>query len=199
MRNEISKDLHDDLGSTLGSINILIEVAKNKMESGLKDQGYSVLTKISNNTREMIEKMSDIVWAINPKNENLEKIIQRLSDFSMETCTSKGVQLEFQTDETTLKMVLSMEAIKNIYLIVKEAMNNAIKHSDCKHLTVSFKSVPKSLNISIMDDGKGFDPEKIKNGNGLINMASRVNEIKGNFSIRSANKITIVTLRVPIP
>ena len=149
MRNEISKDLHDDLGSTLGSINILIEVAKNKMESGLKDQGYSVLTKISNNTREMIDKMSDIVWAINPKNENLEKIIQRLSDFSMETCISKDIHLEFKTNETDLKTVLPMEMIKNIYLIVKEAMNNAIKHSDCKHLTVSFKSVPKGMNISI--------------------------------------------------
>jgi ligand-binding sensor domain-containing protein len=199
MRNEISKDLHDDLGSTLGSINILIEVAKNKMDSGLKDQGYSVLTKISNNTRDMIDKMSDIVWAINPKNENLDKIIQRLSDFSVETCTSKDIKLEFKTDETILKMVLPMEMIRNIYLIVKEAMNNAIKHSNCNNLTVSFKSYPKGLNISIADDGNGFDPGKIKYGNGLINMKSRVNEMKGNFNIQSVNKITIVSLMVPIP
>jgi len=198
MRNEISKDLHDDLGSTLGSINILIEVAKTKMVSGLKDQTFSVLTKISNNASEMIDKMSDIVWAINPKNENLNKIINRLSDFSMETCTSKGVQLEFKTDESVLQLVLPMEAIKNIYLIVKEAMNNAIKHSNCEHLTVSFKSIPKGLDISIADDGKGFDPEKIKHGNGLNNMESRVNEMKGSFSIRSENKNTIVNLKVPI-
>ena len=199
MRNEISKDLHDDLGSTLGSINILIEVAKNKMDSGLRDQTFSVLTKISNNAREMIDKMSDIVWAINPKNENLDKIINRLTDLSMETCTSKGVRLEFKTDETALKMILPMETMKNIYLIVKEAMNNAIKHSNCEHLTVSFKSIPKGLNISIADDGKGFDPEKIKYGNGLINMESRANEMKGNFNIQSVNKITIVSLTVPIP
>ena len=198
MRNEISKDLHDDLGSTLGSINILIEVAKNKMESGFKDQSYSVLNKISNNAREMIDKMSDIVWAINPKNENLNKIIDRLSDFSREICISKDVQLEFKTDEDALKMILPMEAIKNIYLIVKEAMNNAIKHSNCKHLTVSFKSVPKGLDISIADDGKGFDQEKIKYGNGLNNMESRVNEMKGSISIHSEHKNTIVTLKVPI-
>ena len=118
--------------------------------------------------------MSDIVWAINPKNENLDKIINRLTDLSMETCTSKSVRLRVcKTDETALKMILPMETMKNIYLIVKEAMNNAIKHSNCEHLTVSFKSIPKGLNISIADDGKGFDPEKIKYGNGLINMESR--------------------------
>ena len=198
MRNEISKDLHDDLGSTLGSINILIEVAKNKLESGSKEQTSSVLTKISNNAREMIDKMSDIVWAINPKNENLTNIIQRLSDFSTETCASKDIRLEFKSDENTLKKALPMEAIKNIYLIVKESINNAIRHSQCKHLTVSFKSTPTAIDISIIDDGKGFDPKTIKYGNGLINMESRVNEMKGTIVINSAENNTIVSLKVPI-
>lgn len=91
-----------------------------------------------------------------------------------------------------------MEAIKNIYLIVKEAMNNAIKHADCHQLTVTFKSAPAGLEISIADDGVGFDPRLIKNGNGLINMESRVKEMKGSITIQSENKNTHVDLKIPI-
>jgi signal transduction histidine kinase/ligand-binding sensor domain-containing protein len=198
MRNEISKDLHDDLGATLGSISILSEVAKNNMKSGTQDQIYSLLTKISNNAREMVDKMSDIVWAINPKNENLERIIQRLTDFSMTACGSKDIKMEIHADDSCLKQVLPLEAVKNIYLIVKEAMNNAIKHSDCRHLYVSFKTIPSGLDISIIDDGKGFDPQRIRNGNGLVNMESRVKEMKGKFTIHSEKKNTLVGLRIPI-
>jgi hypothetical protein len=77
-------------------------------------------------------------------------------------------------------------------------MNNAIKHADCRQLTVTFKSVPSGLEISVTDDGAGFDPRLIKNGNGLINMESRVKEMKGSISIRSENKNTHVDLKIPI-
>lgn len=198
IRNEISKDLHDDLGATLGSISILSEVAKNNMKSGLQDQTFSLLTKIGNHSQEMVEKMSDIVWAINPKNESLEKIIQRLTNFGQLTCSSRAIELHIKTDEDSFNRVFHMEAIKNIYLIVKEAMNNAIKHSACQHLTVAFKSISTALEISIIDDGTGFDPLLVKNGNGLFNMESRVKELKGSISIHSENNNTIVALRIPI-
>ncbi len=198
MRSGISKDLHDDLGATLGSINILSEVAIKKMESGEQEQTASLLRKISSHSREMVDKMSDIVWAINPKNENVEKIMQRLANFGQEICASKDIQLEFKADETTLMEVLPMNAIKNIYLIIKEAMNNAIKHSGCSHLTISIKTVSADLDISIADDGSGFNPALIKNGNGLINMEYRVKEMKGSMTILSEDENTIVNLLVPI-
>ena len=198
MRNEISKDLHDDLGATLGSISILSEVARDKVESGDQDQTRSLLARISSHSREMVEKMNDIVWAINPKNENLERMIQRLSDFSLETCASKDIRLKFHADENVLKRTLSMEAKRNIYLVVKEAMNNAIRHADCHQLTVTFKSFAGSLEIAIADDGAGFDPRSVRNGNGLVNMESRVKEMKGSLSIRSENKNTTVALKIPL-
>ena len=198
MRNGISKDLHDDLGATLGSISILSEVAKNNMKTGQQDQAFSLLTKISSHSREMVEKMSDIVWAINPENETVEKIIQRLIYFGQVTCASKEIVLDFKTDHASVDRVLPMEAVKNIYLVVKEAMNNSIKHSNCHHLTVTLKSVQTGLEISIIDDGTGFDPHEAKNGNGLINMESRVKEMKGSMSINSVNSHTIVALHIPI-
>ncbi|HTQ29459.1 MAG TPA: two-component regulator propeller domain-containing protein [Puia sp.] len=199
MRNDISKDLHDDVGATLGSISILSEVARHNMQSGSRDQAYSLLVKISNNAKEMVDKMSDIVWAINPKNENLQRIVQRLTEFGLEPCTSKSIRMEIHADESSLRHVLPMEAVKNIYLLVKEAMNNAIKHADCKNLSVSFTCISSVLHISIADDGKGFDPQKIKHGNGLVNMESRVKEMKGDMSIRSDEKNTTVVFRMPIP
>ncbi len=199
MRNEISRDLHDDVGATLGSISLLSEVAKGKMESGDRDRAYSLLMKISSHSREMVEKMSDIVWAINPKNENIAMIVQRLINFGQATCASRDIQLEIKADDPAIRQALPMESIKNIYLIVKEAMNNAIRHSGCNRLTVSFQSGPKGLQITVEDDGKGFDPEEIRRGNGLSNIESRIRELGGSLTIRSKDRGTRVGLKVPLP
>jgi ligand-binding sensor domain-containing protein/anti-sigma regulatory factor (Ser/Thr protein kinase) len=198
MRNDISRDLHDDVGATLGSISILSEVVKTKMEAGEQGQAYSLLKKISSHSLEMVENMNDIVWAINPKNENVEKVVQRLTDFAQSTCASKDIQLEFKAEEAALKQKLAMESMKNIYLIVKEAMNNAIRHSDCHKLKVAVKSQAGSLEISVFDDGKGFDPQLVRTGNGLFNMESRAKEMKGSVRILSENQYTEVVFRVPI-
>jgi len=198
IRNDISRDLHDDVGATLGSIRILSEVVKTKMETGEQGQAYSLLKKISSHSLEMVENMNDIVWAINPKNENVEKVVQRLTDFAQSTCASRDIQLEFMTEEAALKQKLAMESMKNIYLIVKEAMNNAIKHADCHKLRVTVKSQAGSLEISVSDDGKGFDPQLVRTGNGLFNMESRVKEMKGSVRILSENQCTVVVFRVPI-
>jgi ligand-binding sensor domain-containing protein len=198
VRNEISRDLHDDVGATLGSIRILSEVVKAKMEAGDQDQAYSLLSKISSHSLEMVENMNDIVWAINPKNENVEKVVQRLANFAQNTCASRDIQLELLTEESALKHKLPMESMKNIYLIVKEAMNNAIKHADCHMLTVTVKSQAGSLEISVIDNGKGFDAKLVRTGNGLANMESRVREMKGSVSIRSENQHTEVVFKVPI-
>jgi signal transduction histidine kinase/ligand-binding sensor domain-containing protein len=198
MRNDISRDLHDDLGATLGSISLLSEVAKGRMEGGDSGQAYSLLTKISGHSREMVEKMSDIVWAINPKNEDVEKIIQRLTNFGQATCASRDVQFEIKADETAIRQPLSMELIKNVYLIVKEAMNNAIRHSGCSRLTISFQSIPVGLEIWVEDNGRGFDTGVIKRGNGLNNMESRIRELKGSLTFRSEGGGTLVGLKIPL-
>jgi ligand-binding sensor domain-containing protein/two-component sensor histidine kinase len=198
MRNKISKDLHDDLGATLSSISILSEVAKNSMRPEAGSQTYSLLSKISTNAREMVEMMSDIVWAINPKNENLDRMIQRLSDFSLVMCSSKGINMQITADESARRLILPMAAVRNIYLIVKEAMNNAIKHADCKNLAVSFTSIVGGLAVAVWDDGEGFDPSLVRNGNGLLNMNSRVKEMKGRMEIHSGKRNTTIDLRFPI-
>ena len=153
------RDLHDDIGATLSTIRILSEVAKSDIEKGQQEQSYSLLTKISNHSREMVVKMSDIVWTIHPKNENMEGIQLRLKDFALETCIAKGIELRFAMDEPLRKKSLPMMIRKNIYLICKEAINNAIKHSGCTRVGVQFNKFPGGIEITVTDNGKGFDPQ----------------------------------------
>lgn len=186
VRNKISRDIHDDVGATLSSISILSEVAKNKIEQGQQDQSYSLLTRISSNSRETVEKMSDIIWSIKPNNDNIGQIIQRLKNFALETCTAGGIRLQFMADDRTGKLALSMEQTKNVYLICKEGVNNAIKHARCDQITVSFLTHSSELEISILDNGRGFDPQASRQGNGLLNMRQRAMEIKGTLVVQTA-------------
>jgi signal transduction histidine kinase/ligand-binding sensor domain-containing protein len=199
VRNKISKDIHDDVGATLSSISILSEVAKNKIEQGEEGQSYSLLTKISSHSREMVEKMSDIIWSIKTSNDTIENIIQRLKNFALTTCSARDIALQFHADEKILHMTLPMEVTKNTYLIGKEAVNNAIKHANCRKITVGFTAHPWTLEITITDDGAGFDIQSKKTGNGLLNIEQRTKEIAGSLVIQSGKGQTRIVVRIPIP
>jgi ligand-binding sensor domain-containing protein len=199
LRDEISKDLHDDIGATLSTIRILSEVAKNKLESGQQETSYSLLSKISDHSLEMVEKMGDMVWSINPGKETIGDLILRLKGFALETCASKDIRLSINSNEPAFDQPLSMDLRKNLYLICKEAINNAIKHADCRQITVNFTLKAAFLDIFIADDGKGFDPASAKISNGLKNMHSRAKEIKATMTIYSIQKQTRLSILVPLP
>jgi ligand-binding sensor domain-containing protein len=199
VRNEISKDLHDDVGSTLSSISILSQVAKNKLLEGHEEESSSIMTKINSYSQEMVEKMGDIVWAVNPGNDTIKDIIPRLNFFFIETCSSKGILLQFSTDSAVEKRILSMQGRKNIYLICKEAINNAIKYSDCRRILVEIRQVGYRFEISISDDGKGFDTMAPRQGNGLTNIQIRAAELKGVLELFSMAGHTSVIIRFPVP
>jgi ligand-binding sensor domain-containing protein len=199
VRNEISKDLHDDVGSTLSSITILSQVAKDKMEEGLHEQSSSIMSKINNYAQEMVEKMGDIVWAVNAVNDNALDIIQRLKNAFMQTTTSKGILLQFFPDPSFEKLILPIQVRKNMYLICKEAINNAIKYAGCSQISVSFILTGSQAELRIADNGKGFDQRKLAYGNGLTNMRARATEIKGKLIIDSAIAGTTVVLCMHVP
>ena len=102
--------------------------------------------------------MSDIVWAINPKNDSLQNMEDRMSSFAIEICASKNISVEFDFDQGGLK--LPMDIRKNIFLIYKEAVNNAVKYSGGTALHVQLKKVNHTLHLEVSDDGIGFDPKE---------------------------------------
>ena len=207
IRNKIAQDLHDSLGSTLSSISIYSQVAKIYHTQQKEDQLKQTLEKIGDTSGEMISEMSDIVWTLNPKNDHMSTIIQRMESYAKPLLQAKNIAFNFNYDASVPEINLHMEKRKNFYLIFKEAINNALKYSQCKNVEVAIKHHHHSLELTIADNGIGFDINKTKSvaakslsGNGLKNMGMRVAELKGKFKLESApGNGTIVFVAFGIP
>ena len=199
IRNHISKDLHDDLGATLSSIAVLSEVARNAIQRGSPQQSFPMLEKISTYSRDMVDKMRDIVWAINPTNDSLENIIKRLNAFSTESCSDRGITFCLEMQDNFVNLPVPMNTRKNLYLICKEAIHNAITHSGCNHISALLDSSAGYIVITITDNGKGFGQTGPATGNGLNNMRSRAAEIRASLEIVPGDPGTIVILRLAVP
>ncbi|HVM89896.1 MAG TPA: triple tyrosine motif-containing protein [Puia sp.] len=199
VRNAISKDLHDDVGATLSSITILSKVANDKINDGLQEQSSAILSKINSYSEDMVEKMGDIVWAVNSSHESVSDILSRLKNFFVETAASKNIHMEFSIGTELEKKNLPMNIRRNIYLICKEAINNAMKYAFCSTIKVALQMEEKMLKLDISDNGVGFDQNTVKNGNGLSNMKARAAEMKAILEISSTPAGTHLSIRLPIP
>lgn len=206
MRNKIAQDLHDSVGSTLSSISVYSQVAQIQSSTGNKEELNEVLGKISNTSNDMISEMNDIVWAINPRNDNMEKIIQRMESFARPLTAARNIVFDMQYDKEVLALQLDMDKRKNFYLVFKEAVNNAIKYSGAERLEVHLRHQDNDLLLEVNDNGVGFNPEKEMagsklslSGNGLLNMQKRAAELGGVLKIDSeTGKGSTIRLRFPI-
>ena len=184
LRKKIARDLHDDMGSTLSSINIISKVAlqQSSIEGHLKNQ----LTSIKDYSLHMMESMSDMVWAINPDNDSIESLVSKMKEWAAEICEPREVQLYFESSAGIENIKLDTEKRKHFFLIFKEAINNAIKYSQCKNIHVHMnKTAAAIIRMSIMDDGIGFNMQDHKKGNGLLNMQARAHQLQAEMNIKS--------------
>lgn len=206
MRNKIAQDLHDNVGSTLSSISVYSQVAQIQSKNGNVNELNEVLDKIGNTSNDMISEMNDIVWAINPRNDSMEKIIQRMESFARPLAAARNIQFDLQYDKSVDTLQLDMDGRKNFYLIFKEAINNAIKYSGTSALVVGIQLINNKLLLEVKDNGVGFNVgNEMKgnratlSGNGLHNMYKRANEMKGELQIDSQpGKGTTILLEMPL-
>ncbi len=182
LRLSIARDLHDEVGSTLSSISILSEAAMRHLQEDIDRARFGI---IGNRARQVMEAMSDIVWSVNPRNDSMEHILQRMKEFAVELFESQGITLHFQTDEAVKTLNLPMEQRKDFYLLFKEAANNAAKYSGASEVRVLIKKDNTNIRLEIHDNGKGFDPASIKKGNGLWNMQRRAERMGGELVLES--------------
>lgn len=194
IRRSISSDLHDDIGATLSSINIYTELAKRQ------DDNREFLNLIQDNTREIIGKLDDLVWSINPKNDSCEQLINRMRSFSEPLLSGANINYKITCGEDLHKLKLDTGIKRNVYLIFKETINNVAKHSQSKNCTVDIYYQNKRLYIQIADDGVGFDDSHYaKNRNGLKNIQDRARQIKASIKIDSVkNRGTKVQLEAVV-
>lgn len=199
LRNKIASDLHDDIGATLSGIKMFSELAGQKVKQTNPDV-IPLLQKINESSKEMIDSMSDIVWMIKPGNDKFINLEDRMTNFAYEVCSTKNIDLHFHKDEKLDSIILPMELRRDIYLIFKEAVNNAVKYSGAKVIDVSISTDNSIFNLTINDNGIGFDPITIKKGNGLDNMQKRTEMHKGTFSLQAkSGGGTQIIISIPIP
>jgi signal transduction histidine kinase/ligand-binding sensor domain-containing protein len=196
IRLRIARDLHDDIGSALTSINVLSKVALSKGSDQRELSGY--LSKIKDSTMITMESMSDIVWAINPKNDKLEALVSRMKEFVVDICEAQGIELNFLLPAELEKVSLDLSKRKNLFLIFKEAVNNAVKYSYCSLLHIEFEKTGHKLRMMIKDNGNGFDQSVTTQGNGLVNMKDRATECSGVLHIESSGNGTSIILEMPL-
>lgn len=183
VRNRISSDLHDEIGATLSGIGILSTVAKQQIDENHPAQ--TLLGRIIEDALTVGNSIDDIVWSINPKNDELASIIARINRYAAELFDAKGIDCQIVTPETIEDIKLTMEQRRDVYLIFKEAINNLIKYANCSHVLIEIKLVNRKFTLLIKDDGKGFDIEKPTHRNGLKNMKDRAINLKGMVKISS--------------
>jgi ligand-binding sensor domain-containing protein/two-component sensor histidine kinase len=210
IRNRIAQDLHDNVGSTLSSISVYSQVARIYQQQKKDNELSATLEKISDTSGEMISELNDTVWAINPRNDHMEVILQKMESFAKPLLVAQGIQFHMNTEPRITMLELDMENRKNFYLIFKEVINNAVKYASCKNVYVELLGQDNQVLIRIKDDGKGFDLSQTSEGfkssdvygggNGLKNMQRRAQEMKGDLKIWSeSQKGTTVELHFPIP
>jgi signal transduction histidine kinase len=197
-RNRISRDMHDDLGSGLTKIAILSEVAKKQLAEPGKAKEQ--LEKISISSRELVDNLQDIIWVLNPLNDTLESLAAYIREYALKYFEAQEVQMQFIYPEDFLKQPLSEEKRRNVFLTVKESLHNIAKHAWCNEVVISIGQLQHQFEISIKDDGKGFDPEQARQfANGLKNMQNRIEQVGGNFSLLSEpGKGTFTVINIPV-
>ena len=201
VRHGIARDLHDDMGSTLSSISILSQIARNHQRQQRPEQAAALLEQIGDSSRRMLDAMDDIVWAINPAHDSMEDVTARMRGFASEMLEARGIEFTFRAEPSVQGLRLDMRARREFFLLFKEAINNLAKYAQCQHASIRLSYQHGLLHLTVQDDGVGFDPTNPAegSGNGLTNMRSRAAALSGHLSIETApGQGTTLHLKVPL-
>jgi two-component sensor histidine kinase len=194
MRTRIATDLHDDIGANLTRIAVLSEVVRRKGPAGADDHLASIATV----ARESVTAMSDIVWAISPGRDGLSDLTSRMREHAEEVFAAGDTGLTFTAPQLDRPVRLSVDTRRDLYLIFKEAVNNAARHARGSRVHVRLESDDKGLILSVVDDGVGMDAASEDQGNGLASMRNRAKRLGARFDVHSRpGKGTTVQLEVP--
>jgi signal transduction histidine kinase len=185
IRNNIAQDLHDDIGSTLSSISILSDLAIKEKDSV---QTLATLNEINTHSIQLMERMDDIVWSINPRNDSLENLMMRVKHFATTLFEAGNIDYDIRIQPGINLVKIPMEYRQPIYLILKEAVNNLLKYSAATRAAIHIWFDDQKLFLEVRDNGSGFDAEAPHNGNVIYGMRNRINGMKGRLEIHSGPK-----------
>ena len=193
IRTRIAGDLHDEIGSTLSQIAILGEVVQARMDRSDGDV-REPLSHIKALSRESVSAMSDIVWAIDPHKDRLANLTQRMRRFASDLLPARGIEFRFAAGEEDIGV--GPDVRRQVFLIFKEALNNAVRHSRCAAIEIDMRIEGAWLLLRVSDDGQGFDANDVSDGHGLASLQQRAHTLGGTLDVVS-DPGTSLTLRIP--
>lgn len=189
-RNRISADMHDDLGSGITAIRLYSELAKSR----IGNKPVPEIEKISASANELLNNMNAIIWTMNSSNDTLENMVAYIRSYSQEYFENTGITCHFNIEEGFPDIAVSGQMRRNIFLVIKESLNNVLKHSKATTVHIRFFKTNDGLSLLIQDNGVGIDFDNLRRfGNGLSNMKKRMEEMNIDFSIKNNNG-TLITL-----
>jgi signal transduction histidine kinase len=184
-RARISQDMHDDIGAGLTKIAMISEA---RLKS--PDQVPEVterMSRLSSTARDMIARLNVIVWALNPKYDNLDSLVSYIRRYFGEYLDNFGISFNMEAPDIIPDMTITPDFRRNTFYALQEAIHNAVKHGACSEINLGLITRTNNMIVTITDNGKGFDQSMAgSNGNGLINMKKRAEELGGSFDIQSS-------------
>jgi signal transduction histidine kinase len=183
-RARIAKDMHDDIGARLTQIGILTEV----FARGKSPQTAEIPSRINSLTRDVVQALDEIVWAVNPRNDSLEPLVRYLLNYAEEYLTGCAIRCRTNTPGRFPDRPVASDTRHNLYLAVKEALNNIVKHSGATEVRIEVTWSDNELELSLHDNGRGIQPEPTqrRHGEGLENLRRRLESLGGRTEIANA-------------
>ena len=198
MRRRIAADLHDDIGSSLTQISVWSEVLQQRVDQ----TNYKItepLEFIAGSSRELVDAMSDIVWAINPQKDFLSELSGKMRRFAADVFTARDIEFTFDAPHFAEEFALGANLRREVFLIFKESVNNIVKHADCSRVEIVLNIKNSEIYLSLCDDGRGFETAETFDGHGLVSIKQRAAGLGGTLSIVSGKTMgTTTTLAAPL-
>jgi signal transduction histidine kinase/ligand-binding sensor domain-containing protein len=197
MRTRIATDLHDDVGSSLSLIAILSEVVRRELDPGAA--ASRTLSDIAATSRELVDSLSDIVWAINPHRDRASDLSYKMRRFASDSLTPRNIQLVFEAREPAAPVALGPDVRRQVFLVFKEAVNNLVRHAECTRARVELAVDHATVRLAVEDDGRGFATGPASSGHGLMSMQRRARELWATLAVTSeVGRGTRIALEVPL-
>lgn len=184
MRTRIAADLHDDIASSLASVSLYSEVIQHQLQTE-SDETRSLLNRIRELSYEVMENIGTIVWTVDPRRDELSELLQYFQNYARQICITKRITFISQLTPQLKPIVLTPEQRRTIYLILKEGLNNVLRHAYSSQVIFCCSFQNHIIDLSLQDDGQGFDQRSVNGGHGLTNMAMRAQSINSDLQITS--------------
>ena len=185
-RSRIARNLHDEVGGTLSSIQYFVRAIEKEMNSKNSESTSKYLNLIMESSADAQEKIKDLIWTVNPEEDGLGKFLIKFNRYASDLLDSKEINYNIELPNGNFNKTISMEKRQHLWCICKETLTNIVRHSQCKNVNIKLLYNGKTLDLSIEDDGIGFNESEKGFSNGLVNIKNRADALKAHYKLTTA-------------